>query len=147
MNKTNICSPPVSSEERQFNIPGGDPEDTFFTFNFHIQKVGTKNDIVFTLDLNPSLCANREVSSPPKEPETETYTFDANQRCILEHQTDEGYYVSGTIEIISFNNPIGQFDDNYKNFLFKIRTGHINNTPHDISGLFGLIDPSSPNPD
>ncbi|PKQ60291.1 hypothetical protein BZG02_20035 [Labilibaculum filiforme] len=143
MYKTDICSPPLSIETRLFNIPGGELEDIFFTFNFNIQKLNTKDEITFTLDLNPSLCKEEVQSSPPAEFSVETYKFEPSKQCLFEHNTPEGFYVKGIIKIISFNNPIGQFDENRKNFLFDISTGHNDNTPHDIKGLFALIDPSS----
>lgn len=147
MSQTVISSPPLSTEIRQFNIPGDDIKDIFFTFNFDIQKIESKAEITFTLDLNPSLCKNEAQSSPPVNPEIIEYKFDSKKQYFFSHNTIEGYYVKGNIEIISFNNPIGQFDDNYKNFLFNISTGHEEDTPHNIIGLFELIDPSSSNSD
>lgn len=141
MDKAYICSPPVSTEERLINIPGDTEEDTFFTFHFNIRKTGNKVEVTFTLALNPELSGNEALSSPPAPPET--YTFGRDQRCTFEHVTPEGYYAKGTLQIISFNTPIGQFDDNHKNFLFNIETGYADDTPHGIKGLFGLINPAA----
>lgn len=143
MHKTYICSPPVVTEKRQFDIPDCDIEDIYFTFNFNIQKIGSKDEITFTLDLNPSLIVNRNLSSPPEEPKI--YKFESNKFCLFNHTTTEGYYVKGTIRIVSFSNQIGQFDNNYKNFLFDITTGFTGNSPYDIKGLFTLIVPHSSN--
>ena len=145
MDNTFICSPPVSTEKRLFHIPGGDMEDTFFTFHFNIEKTGKKSEIAFTLELNPMLRAGdeAELSSPPRPEKVSTYQFAPKGQCFFHHITAEGYYVKGGIEVIKFNNAIGQFDENYKNFYFKIETGLIDDTPHDIRGLFGLINPEA----
>lgn len=145
MYETEICSPPVSTEERILHIPGGDPKDIFFTYQFKIQKSGSNEDVSFTLNLNPALCMTKLDSSPPAEPENISYKFRDNKLCAFSHETEEGYYIRGNIKIIRFNEPVGQFDNNTKNFLFNIETGHIANTPHSIEGLFKLIDPALEN--
>jgi len=142
MCETDLYSPPVSSEIRLFNVPDSDKEDTIFTFNFDIKKIGIKDDISFTLDLNPSLCIGKEQSSPPQEPVKEVYKFYRNGACSFYRETAEGFYLKGTIKIISFKTPVGQFDNKQKNFLFDIETGHCKNPSHSIDGLFQLIDPS-----
>lgn len=144
MYKKNICSPPLSSETRLFNVPDGDTSDVIFTFNFDIEKTGVKNNVSFTLDLNSKLNVNEGQCSPPVDPAV--YTFDANGSCSFNHQIEE-YYVKGNIKIISFNTPVGQFDNNSKNFLFDIATGISSNPPHCIEGLFELVVMPSPDPE
>ncbi len=142
MNRTDVSSPQVITEVRLFNIPDIDVEDRIFTFNFDIKKNGNKDEVSFTLDLNPSLCNGKVQSSSSPKPVVDTYKFNTNGECLFDHTTDEGYYVNGTIIIIAFKTPVGQFDGQLKNFLFDIETGHINDTPRSINGLFELISPS-----
>ncbi len=124
-------------EKRQFNLLGK-LGDVIFTFDFEIEHVPNKPKVSFIVELNPDLQAEKREDNLP------VYKFNDGDKSDFVYIAPDKFYVKGSIEIIYFGTPIGEFWDKKCNFNFDLEYGEIEGSPHTLLGVYPLIDPDHP---
>ena len=161
-------SPKVVTEYKSLGVPvvpEEEKDDVIWTFKFDIKNKGSKSDVSFTLELNPSLDRstqnvstkmsslqpanaddsdadkesndNQPVNKPDSKPPVINYTF-KDGTCNFVHLDQSGWYIKGNIDIVQTS--MGQFSNNKKNFDFDLEFGKTDSPPHEVLGLFQLED-------
>lgn len=139
-------SPPSSVEQRVFHVPELDSDDQgeeIFTFLFSIEETGSKPIVTFTVSLNEQLQQGPSNFSSASPPQPVEYKF-TGDTCDFVFVPAGGYYVKGSIRIIYFSGPQGNFFNDRCNLNFDLEYGRVGESPAQVLGLYTLVDPNAP---
>ena len=136
----------TGEEIKLFYLPAKieDKDDITSKFTFMIAPDGSNKNITVTIQYKDDTSSEAMWTSPYEKgspPTHYTLSFDNKGVCSIDGFQTEDYNLFGSIKVVTFNSPIGQFALNRKNFEFDIYFKRYNDSRHHVTGMFELADP------